>query len=169
MAQLSLFSIDSTLMVRDSAGAFALATPDQILEAARHAIDQKVLRGQAFIGPRVAENYFRAKLAGLEHEVFSVVMLDTKHRLIAYVELFRGSISSAQIEPREVVKECLRHNAAAVLMSHNHPSGDPYPSSADIAVTKRLREALDLIDVRLLDHIVVGGNSTVSMTSQGLL
>lgn len=169
MAQLSLFSVNSNLMVRDHAGDLTLATPDQILEAARSVIDQKVQRGQAFLKPHIAESYLRAKLAGLEHEVFSVVMLDSQHRLIAYVELFRGSISSAQIEPREVVKECLRHNAAAVLLSHNHPSGDATPSSADIAVTKRLREVLDLIDVRILDHIVVGGNSVVSMASRGLI
>jgi DNA repair protein RadC len=169
MTQLSLFSVNSRLMVRDQTGDFALASPEQILQAARQIIDQKMQRGQAFSAPTIAEDYLRAKLAGLEHEVFAVLMLDARHRLIAYVEMFRGSISSATVEPREVLKECMRHNAAAILIGHNHPSGDATPSSADITLTKRLRAALDLVDVRVLDHIVVGGNTTVSMASRGLI
>ena len=111
----------------------------------------------------------RAKLAGFEHEVFAVLFLDTQHRLIEYSELFRGTIDSASVYPRELVKETLRLNAAAVIVSHNHPSGNPEPSGADKVLTQRLREALALVDVRTLDHIIVAGGTTTSFAERGLI
>ncbi|HBO3907238.1 RadC family protein [Pseudomonas aeruginosa] len=168
MSQLSL-AIDSSLLVRDSQGRYMPATADQILEAARQVIDRKIPRGALFTSPELVKDYLCAKLAGFEHEVFAALFLDTKHRLIEYIELFRGTIDSASVYPREVVKEALRVNAAAVIFSHNHPSGNPEPSQADKLLTQRLKEALALVDVRVLDHIVVGGQGTVSFAERGLL
>ena len=169
MSQLSLSLDTSPLLVRDDHGHYRPATVDQILAAARQAIDQKMQRGATFSSPAVVKEYFRAKLAGLDHEVFAVLFLDTRHRLIEYVEMFRGTIDGASVHPREVVKEALRLNAAAVIFSHPHPSGNPEPSQADRTITSRLKEALALVDIRTLDHIVVGGNATVSFAERGLL
>ena len=98
-----------------------------------------------------------------------MLFLDTRHRLIEYRELFHGTIDSASVHPREVVKEALRLNAAAVIVSHNHPSGNPEPSSADRTLTQRLREALGLVDVRVLDHVIVAGAATASFSERGLI
>lgn len=169
MTQLSFSSLDSSLLVRDAQGRYLPASVDQILDAARQVIDQKMQRGMSFTSPTVVKEYLRTKLAGFEHEVFAVLFLDTQHRLIEYIEMFRGTIDSASVYPREVVKEALRLNAAAVIISHNHPSGHPEPSAADKALTKRLRDALSLVEVRMLDHIVVGGKETTSFAEFGLL
>ncbi|EPO7629471.1 TPA: DNA repair protein RadC [Citrobacter freundii] len=169
MSQLSFSSFDSLLHVRDTQGRYRLASADQILEAAREAIEQKFQRGASFTSPIAVKDYLRAKLAGFEHEVFAGLFLDAKHCLLEYVELFRGSINGAAVYPREVVKEALRTNAAAVVFSHNHPSGNPEPSAADQAITRRLKEAMDLIEVRVLDHIVIAGNQGTSFAQLGLL
>jgi DNA repair protein RadC len=153
MSQLSLFQ-DSSLHIRDACGRYLLATTDQILDAARQAIDQKVRRGTVLSSPKVVREFLRAKLAGFNYEVFSILFLDSRHRLIAYSEMFRGTIDQASVYPREVVKEALAHNAAAVIFSHNHPSGSPTPSGADEAMTRRLREALALVEVRVVDHLL---------------
>ena len=121
------------------------------------------------VQPVAVRKYLSAKLADFEHEVFAVLFLDTQHRLIEYSELFRGTIDSASVYPRELVKEALRLNAAAVIVSHNHPSGNPEPSGADKVLTQRLREALALVDVRTLDHIIVAGDSTTSFAERGLI
>ena len=163
MSQLSFSSFDASLMVRDAQGRYLLATADQILEAARQAIEYKMQRGASFSSPVAVKEYLSAKLADFEHEVFAVLFLDTQHRLIEYGELFRG------MYPRELVKEALRLNAAAVIVSHNHPSGNPDPSGADKVLTQRLREALALVDVRTLDHIIVAGGSTISFAERGLI
>ncbi|ABM42792.1 TPA: DNA repair protein RadC [Pseudomonas putida] len=168
MSQLTL-SLDTPLMVRDGRGRYRPADADQILEAARKVIEQKMQRGAEFTSPVVVKKYLRTKLAGFEHEVFAVLFLDTRHRLIDYVEMFHGTIDSAEVHPREVVKQALRLNAAAVVVSHNHPSGSPEPSAADRALTQRLREALGLVDVRVLDHIIVAGNATASFAERGLI
>lgn len=169
MSQLSFSSFDAVLMVRDAQGRYVLATADQILEAARQAIEHKMQRGASFTSPSTVKEYLRAKLAGYEHEVFAVLFLDTRHCLIEYVEMFHGTIDGASVYPREVVKEALRHNAAAVIVSHNHPSGNPEPSGADKALTQRLKEALALVDVRVLDHVIVGGSNATSFAEHGLL
>ncbi|HEL3178666.1 TPA: DNA repair protein RadC [Stenotrophomonas maltophilia] len=169
MSQLSFSSFDAALMVRDSQGHYLPATADQILDAARQAIEQKMQRGASFTSPVAVKEYLRAKLAGFEHEVFAVLFLDTQHRLIEYVEMFHGTIDSASVYPRELVKEALRLNAAAVIISHNHPSGSPEPSAADRALTQRLKEALALVDMRVLDHVVVAGSSTASFAERGLI
>ncbi|MAE23566.1 DNA repair protein RadC [Pseudomonas chengduensis] len=168
MSQLSL-TFDSSLLVRDDQGRYLPATADQILAVARQVIDQKIPRGAQFTSPTLVKDYLRTKLAGFEHEVFAALFLDTQHGLIEYAELFRGTIDSAAVYPREVVKAALRLNAAAVIFAHNHPSGNPEPSQADRQITQRLKDALALVEVRTLDHIVVGGESTESFAERGLL
>lgn len=157
------------LLIRDANGGYAPAPSDAILDAARHVIESKVQRGESFTSPEAVKDFLCMKLAGFEHEVFAILMLDNQHRLISYNEMFRGTIDSASVHPREVVKAALAANAGAVIMAHNHPSGHPEPSPADRHITKRLTEALALVDVRVLDHIVVGGLKTVSFAERGLL
>ncbi|MCR6700981.1 MAG: DNA repair protein RadC [Dokdonella sp.] len=160
----------ASLMVRDtSRRRYRPATDDQILEAARQVVDRRMQRGMSFGSPADVKEYLLTKLAGLEHEVFAVLFLDTKHRLIEYTEMFHGTIDAADVHPREVIKVALRLNAAAAIVGHNHPSGDPSPSDADRSLTYQLKEALRLVDVRLLDHIVVGGRFTVSFAESGML
>jgi DNA repair protein RadC len=109
------------------------------------------------------------RLAPRDHEVFTILFLDSRHRLIDCREIFRGTIDGASVHPREVVKEALARNAAAVILSHNHPSGVAEPSQADELITQRLREALALIDVRVLDHLIVAGSDVVSLAERGAL
>jgi len=160
---------ENTLLVRDANGDYTPAPSEVILEAARQVIDTKMQRGEKFVSPAAVKDYLRLKLAGYEHEVFAILMLDNQHRLIAYSEMFRGTIDSASIHPREVVKEVLAHNAGALIIAHNHPSGHPEPSAADRQITQRLKDALALVEVRVLDHIVVGGLQTVSFAEEGLI
>jgi DNA repair protein RadC len=156
-----------SLCVCDAQGRYQSATPAQIFAAARQAVEQQYARGTAMSTPEVVRDYLQKKLCGFPHEVFAILLLDSQHRLLDYIELFRGTIDSASVYPREVVKESLTRNAAAVILTHNHPSGVPEPSAADRALTQRLKDALALIDVRVLDHIVVGGQNTVSFAERG--
>ena len=160
--------ITPTLFVRDRAR-YAPADPDQVMAAAQRIVDARMTRGISFKDPALACDFFRDKLCHLEREVFVAVMLDSRHRLIEYVELFMGTIDGAEVHPREVARQALRLNAAAVLVAHNHPSGVVEPSAADRAVTSRLKQALALLDIRLLDHVVVGGTESLSMAERGWL
>lgn len=146
------------------------ATDEQIVEAARE-IAARSLRtgGQTISSPRVAASFLTTMYAGLEHEVFGVLFLNTRHQFIAYEAMFRGTIDGASVHPREVVKAALKHNAAAVILAHNHPSGVLDPSNADEAITRRLADALALIDVQVMDHVIVGGPNLVSFAERGLL
>ena len=155
------------LYVRSKLRRYRVANADEIVEAARAVAGQRMQRGESFTDPQASGRFFQDKLAGLEREIFAAVFLDTRHRLIEYVELFQGTIDGAEVHPREVVRKALRCNAAAVIVAHNHPSGAVDPSAADRAVTTRLKQALALVDVRLLDHIVVAGRSTTSMAGCG--
>lgn len=157
----------SPLFVRSKPRRYKIANADEIIEAARAVAGQRMQRGASFVKPAESGRFFMDKLAGLEREVFAAAFLDTRHRLIEYVELFQGTIDGAEVHPREVVRMALRCNAAAVILTHNHPSGDVTPSAADRAVTARLRQALVLVDIRLLDHIIVGGRQSLSMASKG--
>lgn len=123
---------------------------------------------QAFTSPNAARDYFKLRLAEFEHEVFAAVFMDNRNRVIEYRELFRGTIDGASVYPREVLKEALELNAAAVIFAHNHPSGVAEPSHADEQITKRLKDSLALIDVRVLDHFIVGEEIT-SFAERGLL
>ena len=140
-----------------------------VLELARRYFSAQLERGDAFTAPAGVAQYLQAHLSGHSREIFVVLFLDTRHRLIATEDLFQGTIDGASVHPREVVRRALFHNAAAVIVGHNHPSGVAEPSADDRRITARLREALALVDVRLLDHFVVGAGEVVSLAERGLL
>nr|WP_240155570.1 JAB domain-containing protein [Pantoea multigeneris] len=146
-----------------------MASESQILSEAARAVEYRYPVGVSFSCQKVAEEYFRAKLAGCEREVFAVAFLTNQHVLIEYRELFAGTINCVEIKPREIVKVAMSLNAAAVILSHNHPSYSPEPSRADIDITRRIRGVFDELDVRVLDHIIVAGNSCISMAARGLI
>jgi DNA repair protein RadC len=142
----------------------------EVLEAAaRYRARQAEQRQISLTSPARTRAFLQEQLGGREHEVFCVLFLDNRHRCIAFEEMFRGTIDGASVYPREVVKRTLEHNAAAVILSHCHPSGVPEPSQADELITARLKEALALVDVRVLDHVIVGAGSCVSFAEKGLL
>jgi DNA repair protein RadC len=157
------------LFVHGTAGAAEPATSEQILNAARQILASRVRRGALLTSPWRVREYLTVKLGALDHEVFGVVLADTRHRVIEYVELFRGTIDGASVHPREVVKLALEKQAAAVILVHNHPSSVQEPSHADEAITRRLREALALVDIRVLDHLIVAGPDVMSFAERGLL
>ena len=140
---------------------------DAILGQAEAILRKRLNRQGKIDRPDDASHFLRMRLAHLDHEEFHVVFLDTRHRIIAVEAMFRGTIDGAEVHPREVVRAELRHNAAAIIVSHNHPSGDPTPSAADRAVTARLKQALELVELRLLDHIVVSADGCVSLAARG--
>lgn len=145
-----------------------LTTDHQILERASEIIASKFIAGDAFTDAKTTKEYFTFKLGHHESEVFAVMFLNSQHQLIEYDEMFHGTIDSANVYPREVLKAALSVNASAVILGHNHPSGLSEPSNADKRITKRLVDALGLIDVRVLDHIVVG-KTALSFAEKGLL
>jgi len=125
--------------------------------------------GRVLASPKDTREYLWLRLAGCEHELFCLLHLDSRHRVLGFERLFRGTLDGASVHPREVVKAALARNAAAVILAHNHPSGDSEPSAADRALTKRLVDALGLVDIRVLDHVVVGSGDTVSFAERGLI
>ncbi|STA81165.1 RadC family protein [Citrobacter koseri] len=125
--------------------------------------------GTSFTSSHAVRDWLRLQLAALEREEFTALFLDNQHRLIAHETLFTGTINHTQVHPREVIKAALKHNAAAIALSHNHPSGEAEPSHADRQITARLKQALELVDIRLLDHLVVGGMDIVSFAERGWL
>jgi len=141
----------SILYITDShtAVGYREATCEEILAGARQALSSRVRKGTIFSSPALTADYLRTRMASLPHEVFTLIFVDTRHRFIACEELFRGTIDGASVYLREVVKEALRHNAAAVILAHNHPSGVAEPSVADERITQRLKEALALVDIRV--------------------
>ena len=150
-------------------GKSAFATLRAALELGHRILEEEMRTVDALTSPHAARTYLRARLRDLPHEVFGCLYLDSKHRPIAFEELFRGTIDGASVYPREVVKLVLSNNAAAVILAHNHPSGNPEPSTADQSLTRRLKSALALVDVRLVDHIIIGDGHSVSMSERGLL
>lgn len=159
----------SVLLVRDVAGAYWPAAADEVLQAAQSLLWQQMKGREVLSSPQTVRDFLRVRLGGLEHEVFAVLMLDAQHALIAYVELFRGTVSQTSVYPREVVKESLARNAAAVVLVHNHPSGVAEPSRADEHLTQTLKSALDLVDVRVLDHLIIAGPNVLSFVERGLI
>ena len=175
----SLFSMlnedrqtDADLCCAEGAGTYA-GDPIIKLLAAREIAARAVaeeLRGRDCLGsPAAVRDLLKHRLAGLQHEVFVCLQLDNQNRMIAYEELFRGTLTQTSVYPREVVKSCLRVNAASVIFAHNHPSGIAEPSRADELLTRALREALALVDVKVLEHFIVAGSSTVSFVESGRL
>lgn len=140
-----------------------------LIQNALDILESRIKKPTSYIkSPNDTRNFLRLKLSELEHEVFAVLFLDNRHGVIAYAELFTGTIDGAAVYPREVVKAALRHNAAAVIFAHNHPSGVTIPSESDKQLTKRLKEALSLVDVRVLDHLIVG-HDIASFAELGLM
>lgn len=140
-----------------------------VLEMSRRALQETLQRGDALNSPRAVRDYLQLLLGGRQQEVFAVLFLDTQHRVIATEELFHGTLSQTSVYPREVVKRALALNAAAVILAHNHPSGVAEPSSADELITGVLKQALALVDVRVLDHFIVATGTTLSFAERGLL
>lgn len=168
MSQLSS-SFDSSLLVRDVAGDYRPAKADEVLQAALRVLAGQMYGSEALTSPQVVRDFLRIKLGTLEHEVFAIIHLDAQNRVIDYVEMFRGTVSQTSVYPREVVKESLAHNSAALILVHNHPSGAAEPSRADEMLTQTLKSALALVDVRVLDHLVVAGANILSFAERGLL
>jgi DNA repair protein RadC len=140
-----------------------------VLELSRRYLHQGLVRGDPLENPEATELYLKSMLRDAPHEVFVCLFLDTRHRVIAYEELFHGTIDGATVYPRVVAEKALKHGAAALIVAHNHPSGVSEPSLADQVITRRLKEALALLDIRLLDHFVIGEGNPVSMAAKGML
>jgi len=132
-------------------------------------LEESLVRGAALSNPQDTSRFLILSLRHYQREVFCCLFLDSQHRFLASEELFLGTIDSASVHPREVVQRCLHHNAAAVIFAHNHPSGVAEPSQADRQITERLQAALGLLDIRVLDHVVVGDTGTVSLAERGWL
>ena len=147
----------------------AVVKLDAAKELIRRSLAESMRHRDALESIAAVRDYLRLTIGRRDYEVFMVLFLDTKHRVIAPEEMFRGTLSQASVYPREVVKRSMAHNAAAVIFAHNHPSGVAEPSAADEAITQALRNALALLDVRVLDHLVVAGNEIVSFAERGLL
>jgi DNA repair protein RadC len=144
-------------------------TKEEVVTLARHVIEQQFQELNTIQSPNDTRSYLVFQLAQYDREVFCCIFLDTRHRVLGFEKLFYGTIDGASVHPREVLKRALAHNAAAIICAHNHPSGLPEPSSSDQRLTQRLKDALALIDVRLVDHVVVGGTETISFAERGLL
>ena len=140
-----------------------------VLELTRRALREELVVKNALNSPRAVQEYLRLTLAALPNEVFYVLFLDAQHRLLAAEELFRGTLTQTSVYPREVVKQALHHNSAAVIFAHNHPSGVAEPSRADELLTQALKSALDLVDIKVLDHLVIAGNVAWSFAEKGRL
>lgn len=160
------------LSAGETAGTYRITdtvTEAELLSIARAFARRRLARGRKITQPASAFEYLQVLMQDHEHEVFCALFLDSQHRVLCFEELFRGTIDSASVYPREVVKHALAHNAAAVILVHNHPSGDPEPSDADRRITQRLKDALGLVEVRVIDHIVVGSEACVSLADRGYL
>lgn len=139
------------------------------LELGRRYLESRLIHGDALSCPNTTRRYLLARLRAYPYEVFACLFLDNRHRVIRFEEMFRGTIDGANVHPREIVKKALEYNAAAVILAHNHPSGVAEPSRADKSLTQRLRDALALVEVRVLDHFVIGDGETVSFAERGLI
>ncbi|PHS22729.1 MAG: hypothetical protein COA83_11260 [Methylophaga sp.] len=150
-------------------GSAKYAQLQAVLEMSHRHLESTLARGISLNDASDTKRYLQQRLRHYNHEVFACLFLDNKHRLIAFAELFHGTIDGASVYPREVVKQALAHNASAVIFSHNHPSGIAEPSQADKHITQRLKSALELVDIRVLDHIIIGDGESLSFAEQGLL
>ena len=160
------------LKAGEATGTYLVDSPvseADILLMAQQLASQRLRRGRSLTSPKAVFNHLQTLLGDYEHEVFALLLLDSKHRILTFQELFRGTLDATGVYPREVVKICLEFNAAAVILVHNHPSGDPEPSQADRTLTRKLQDALYLVDIRTLDHIVVASEGCVSLAERGHL
>ena len=159
----------NALLVRDVDGQYRPARAEEVLSQARRVLSQRVRRGATMSSPQAVKDYLLLEIGVLEHEVFCVLFLDAQHRIIELKQMFRGTVTQTSVYPREVVKAALACNSAAVVLAHNHPSGIAEPSRADEFLTKSIQSALALVDVRVLDHMVVGQGEVVSLAERGLM
>lgn len=150
-------------------GAAKYAQLQAVMELGRRALRERISNGTALNSPQAVRDYLRLKLQARPHEVFVGVFLDAQNRVLGVEELFRGTLTQTSVYPREIVKRALHYNAAALIFAHNHPSGVAEPSRADEMLTIALKQALALVDVKVLDHFVVGGDSAMSFAERGLL
>lgn len=157
------------LLVRDVDGQYRPARAEEVLAQARRVLSHRVRRGATMSSPQAEKDHLRLEIGVLEHEVFCVLFLDAQYRIIELKQMFRGTVTQTSVYPREVVKTALALNSAAVILAHNHPSGAAEPSRADEFLTQTLKTALALVDVRVLDHFVVGGAEVRSFAELGLL
>lgn len=160
--------MQTQLMIRNGSR-YRPATPDEVSEAAAFYAANRLIGTDVLRSPSEARRFLKDALAGRSYESFCVLFLDNRHRVLRFDEVFRGTIDGASVHPREIVKLVLAHNAAAVVFAHNHPSGNPEPSQSDELITRRLRDALALIDARVIDHVIVAGDRIVSFAERGLL
>lgn len=142
---------------------------DEVIAEALAILTRRLDRQDILTSPAISREYLSLKYGETEHEIFGIIMCDNRNRVISISEMFRGTVDGASVYPREVVKEVLKQNAVAIVIFHNHPSGVNEPSQADIRITERLKKALELVDVRILDHIIVGGATTTSFAERGLV
>jgi len=161
--------LDDLKQIKGLGGSAKRAELAAVLELARRAMAEQLKERAVFDSPDAVKHYLQLHLAGKAHEVFAVLFLDSQHRLIVMDELFRGTLTQTSVYPREVVLHALQRQAAAVVLAHNHPSGTVQPSRADEALTQTLKSALALVDVRVLDHVIVGPGQALSMAENGLL
>ena len=159
----------SALLVRDVAGQYRPAEVDEVLLAAQQLLAAQVRGSDLMDSPAVVKDFLRARLGNLPHEVFAVVHLDAQNRVVDYVEMFRGTVSQTSVYPREVVRDALLRNSSALVLVHNHPSGEARPSRADEHLTQTIKAAAALVDVRVLDHFIVAGDVICSMAECGLV
>ncbi len=157
------------LYVRDKSGDFVVAEGEAVVAAAKTHLGRRIHRGVKLTNPKLVRDFLALTLGDRDCEYFCILLLDAHHRFLRFVELFRGTIDGASVHPREVVKLVLEAQAAAVVLVHNHPSQNDKPSAADEQITRRLKSALDLIDVRVLDHLLVAGGDVVSFAEGGLI
>lgn len=150
-------------------GDVRLATLMAVRELARRYFEETLPTGEAIRSPSDTETFLMARLRDRPHEVFCCLFLDNRHRVVSFDELFRGTIDGTSVYPREIVKQALKVNAAAVILAHNHPSGVAEPSQADERITRRVRSALELVDIRLLDHLIIGDGISTSLASRGMI
>ncbi len=164
-----LAASEQSLSAQAGVGRARLAALRALPDLAQRYFEQSLPVGHAIRSPADTERYLSAKLRDLPHELFCCLFLDNRHRVLAFEALFRGTIDGTSVYPREVVKQALAVNAAAVILAHNHPSGVAEPSQADERITRRLKSALELVDIRLLDHFVIGDGQCTSLASRGLV
>ena len=157
------------IMACQGVGSGRLAALRALPELARRYYSESLPCGETIRNPADTESFLKARMRHLGHELFCCLFLDNRHRVLRFDELFRGTIDGTSVYPREVVKEALNVNAAAVILAHNHPSGVAEPSQADERITQRLKSALELVDIRLLDHLIIGDGPATSLASRGLL
>jgi DNA repair protein RadC len=165
----SLLAAGKALLDIKGLGAAKTAQLSAAVELARRSLGERLREGAALTSPGAVRDYLRLALGAREHEVFVCLWLDAQHRVISFQESFRGTLTQTSVYPREIVKAALAANAAAVIFAHNHPSGVAQPSQADELLTRNLKEALSLVDVKVLDHFIVAGSQAISFAERGLL